>query len=159
MILQSAKKIHPYDFILERRLLADPSDELKLSRLLSESFKGDSKPLEEEMQFGNQSLLGTLHWRIRASTGGHLAQNMEGTDKNVQNRSFAWAFPLISVWLPPLMMGPDASDNVLWEFKLRDRTSGHKALKALVDQIEDNCYVGAFFAKVMYQLANQIPAH
>lgn len=56
-----AKEIHVFNFILECHLLGLPADELQLTRLLSDSFKGDSKPLEEELQFGDDTLLGTLH--------------------------------------------------------------------------------------------------
>jgi hypothetical protein len=145
--LQRTKKIHVYDFILERRLLASPADELKLSKLLSDAYKGDSKPLAEEIQFGNETLLGTLLWRTRASSGGHLAQSTEGADRDLYNRSFAWAVPLSSVWPPPLAMGPEAIDNIMWEFELRNRDSEHTTLRTLTEQLED-VYRGAFFTKV-----------
>ena len=143
------KGIHVFDFILERRLLANSADELQLTRLLSDSFKGDSKPLEEELQFGDDALLGTLHWRTRASPKGHLVQGIEGNIRDLHNRSFIWAVPLISVWPPPLTMGPDVKDNILWEFELQNQATEQKALETLAGQLE-NDYRGAFFAMVRY---------
>ena len=145
---QSLNKVHPYDVILERRLLANPADDLKLSKSLTDTYKGDSKPLEEEVDLGENTVLGTLHWRTKASSGGHLAQHMEGTDRDILCRSFAWAVPLITVWPPPLVAGPEASDNTLWEFQLRNRDLGHNALSALAEQFGKDGYSGAFFAKV-----------
>ena len=59
---QSLNKVHPYDVILERRLLANPPDNLKLFKFLSDTYKGDFKPLEEEVDLGENTVLGTLHW-------------------------------------------------------------------------------------------------
>jgi hypothetical protein len=145
---QSEKKVHPCDVILERRLLANPADDLRLSKLLSDSYKGDSKPQEEEVDLGDQSVLGTLHWRTKVSTGGHLTQNMEGTDRDINSRSFAWAVPLVSVWPPPLTMGPNALDNIMWEFMLGNQDPEFNALGALADQLDKDRYCGVFFAKV-----------
>jgi hypothetical protein len=145
--IQGNKKIDPLDFLIERHLLADPTDDLRLSKLISDTFKGNSKPSEEEISLGSKSLLGTLHWRNQATTRGHLAPNMEGVDRELQSRSFAWAVPLITTWPPPLSMGSDATDNKLWEFKLQDCDLEHDALKSLVEQLEEDDR-GVFFAKV-----------
>lgn len=60
---QHVHGIHLYDVVLERRLLANPADDLKLSHAISDMYKGDSKPLEEEVDLGSESVLETLHWR------------------------------------------------------------------------------------------------
>lgn len=120
---QSEKKVHPCDVILKRCLLANPADNLRLSKLLSDSYKGDSKPQEEEVDLGDQSVLGTLHWRTKVSTGGHLTQNMKGTDRDINSRSFAWAVLLISVWPPRSQWVPmpwiTSCGNSCWETRTR----------------------------------------
>jgi len=72
LALQATERVSPFDFILKQRLLANAADDLKLSKLISNVYKGDSKPLEEEVNPGNKTMLGTLHWRARAFTEGHL---------------------------------------------------------------------------------------
>ena len=47
--------------------MADAANNLKLSKLISNIYKGDLKPLEEEVNFGNKTIFGTLHWRAEAS--------------------------------------------------------------------------------------------
>lgn len=74
-----AKRVYIFNCILEQHLLAHPSDKLRLTRLLSNLFKGDSKPLEEELQFANNTLLRTLYWRTQASPQGHLVQGVGNT--------------------------------------------------------------------------------
>jgi hypothetical protein len=145
---QHANGIHPYDVVLERRLLANPTDDLKLSLSISNTYKGDSKPLEEEIDLGSDSVLGTLHWRTRKPTGGHLAQGNEGTDRDIDSRSFAWAVPLSTTWPPPLIMGPKASDNTVWEFELQSHENEQETLDKLADQLDSERYCGLFFAKV-----------
>ena len=146
--LQNSSKVHPYDIILERRLLANPADDLKLSNQISTSFKGDSKPLEHEIELGCESVRGTLHWRAQPPTGGHLIHTMEGTDCDILCRSFAWAVPLITIWPPPLVLGPDASENVYWELELQGSESGPEALTSVAKRLDDDQYCGALFAKV-----------
>jgi hypothetical protein len=97
--------------VLERRLLADKADDLALSRQVLAAFRGDSKPLEEEVELGGTTMRGTLHWRIEPSAGGHLAQNMEAVDRDLNSRSFAWVVPLISTWPPSILSGPEAQDR------------------------------------------------
>jgi hypothetical protein len=130
-------------------LLAEPADDLKLSKLLSDSHKGESKPQEEEIYLGNKSLRGTVYRRSESvKGGGHLAQSMEGVDRELNCRSFGWTVPLISVWPPPLMLSLEAQDNVMWEFELQDKTQGYDALSGLAETLDTDRYCGAFFVKV-----------
>jgi hypothetical protein len=147
--LQKFKNVHPYDVILERRLLADPADDLKLSKLLSDSHKGESKPQEEGLWLGNKSLRGSVYRRSESvKGGGHLAQSMEGIDRKINCRSFGWTVPLISVWPPLLMLSLEAQDNVMWEIELQDKMLGYDALSNLAAQLDTDRYCGAFFVKV-----------
>jgi hypothetical protein len=127
--------------------LANLADKLQLTRLLSDSFKVYSKPLKEELQFGNNELLRALYWRTWASPKGHLVQNIKGNTQDLHNYSFIWAVPLILVWPPPLIIGLDVKHNMLWEFELQNLATKYTALETLAEQLMDN-YQGVFFAIV-----------
>jgi hypothetical protein len=147
LALQRTHKIHPHDVVLERQLLADLADDLALSRAISSTYKGGSKPREEDLALDSDEMMGTLYWRTLSSGGGYLAQSMEVTDKELHGHSFMWMMPAITVWPPPLVMGPDAVDNTLWDFELKNRDAERAGLHSLATWLSDQ-HCGAFFVKV-----------
>lgn len=143
---QQRNKIDPRNVVFGQRLLAVPEDELALHNAIMATFKGGILPMMENISMA-ETTMGTLYWRSSESPNGYLAQSKEIADRDVQRRSFAWVAPLITVWPPPITLSAEASDNTVWDFKLRQGETGRSALLAIAQRL-DKRYCGAFFAKV-----------
>jgi hypothetical protein len=140
-------KIDPRNVVFGQRLLAVLEDELALYNAILATFKGGFMPIIEDISMASKTTAGTLYWRSAKSPNGYLAQGPEIADRDTQRRSFAWVAPLSTVWPPPIMLSAEVSDNMVWDFKLREGETGRSALLAIAQQL-DKRYCGAFFAKV-----------
>jgi hypothetical protein len=145
--MQITSQLDPLDFVVGRYALASPDDEWDLTKQLFKSFEGGNLPQGEAFTCLDGSSFGNLWWRSGVSRTGHLAKNKEVAYRVHKNRSFIWALPVISVWPPPLMLGPGVADNTIWGFELKDPSSEHTTLRALAKLLESH-YDGYFFAKV-----------
>jgi hypothetical protein len=145
--MQISSQLDPLDFVVGRYALASSDDEWDLAKQLYKSFEGGNQPQGEAFVSLDGTPLGNLWWRSGVSRTGHLAKNKEVAYRVHKNRSFIWALPVISVWPPPLLLGPGVAENTVWVFELKDTDSEHSTLRALAKLLESH-YDGYFFAEV-----------
>ena len=139
--------VDPLDVVVSRDLLASPDDALELCQLMQRIYKGFTIPRRRE---GLSSIF--KHASVTRGTekkGGTIVGGKEIVHRACKNRTFGWFAPMLTVWPPPIICGPESLCGALWHVKVvaKEGLSEDDAVAHLVASLQTN-YVGFFLRSV-----------
>jgi hypothetical protein len=150
-VLESAheRQLPAGNVVMARFILAEPdSDTLPLLRLVYKVFEGGIEP--ETVEAPHDDALCRIWVRAKKPASKKTPTLLSGDAlqwRAFENRSFAIFAPVRAFWPPPLVIGPQITDSLLWSFKVSDPAKERAILSAMGDRL-DVVYIGFFFAVV-----------
>jgi hypothetical protein len=141
------------DVVVGRYLLGKEEDRPMLTLQMEKSFGVGVEAVQEPLEAGLQPMVLWTRPHIpddQSRGRKKYTPLLVGTGiqhQSVLDRSFSLFSPIADIWPPPIVVGPMASCDVMWVFKVKDSPAEHHVLAAVRDCLEEQ-YAGGFYRRV-----------
>ena len=146
--LAGLRQVPPLDIVVGRYLLATPDDAWPILKQLYQAFGGSLQPVT--LRYEKDGFLAQIWARETKPVKKNaptLVKSKELTYRVLEDRSFIWAIPLITIWPPPFTTGVERHHDLGWHITLEDKHPESEVIRVLAEHLEGEA-VGAFFAVV-----------